>query len=287
MGSPNWKIPTNNQIIAGKEIGTLLLQALTTDRGLHAETAIVAAARMAGTYLFRSFHFPAKGITPGQPVFSTKSDEEIPLLLRTVERTLLALKFPEPYFEGHKIPDGHEPALTISQTRKVLDEGIEGVMIKYKLTFEQIAHSCAIVSARLIRMTADKLNPAIGFSLCEKGFIEGAKTMPDPMREVAAKSWLKRLDGPGDLVIFDRRNQAQWRQFVRCQLAIRFTYVFVYALCAVISLLIPTGLVLTLPLLLLAIYETVKAAKWRRSSLKRFVANEPQEDIRIPPIIFP
>jgi hypothetical protein len=49
------------QIDAAQEFMDTTIHALKTDRGLHAETAIAATARMAWTFLFRSFRF--SGIT--------------------------------------------------------------------------------------------------------------------------------------------------------------------------------------------------------------------------------
>jgi hypothetical protein len=69
------------QVTAAEEFAAATIGALRTERGVHAETAVAGAARMAGTFLIRSFGFPLGGIEPGQVVLSGKANEEGPRLV--------------------------------------------------------------------------------------------------------------------------------------------------------------------------------------------------------------
>src|SRR5215813_11778474 len=83
MTEPAWTAPTEAQWQAAKKISQLIIAALTTDRGIHAETAVASAARLGGTFLFRSFGLKTDGVKPGTPVLSDAANEYGPLLIQT------------------------------------------------------------------------------------------------------------------------------------------------------------------------------------------------------------
>jgi hypothetical protein len=66
---------------------------LTTERGLHAETLIIALARMAGSLMYRSFGL-GDSIQPGTVVLSPKANIDGPKLMNLMIITLQHL--------GHK-----------------------------------------------------------------------------------------------------------------------------------------------------------------------------------------
>ena len=59
---------TKQQGDAAQEFSRVTFETLKIEGRVHAETAIAGAARMAGTFLFRSFNFPSDGIKAGQAV---------------------------------------------------------------------------------------------------------------------------------------------------------------------------------------------------------------------------
>ena len=59
---------SQQQIEAAEEFARTTIETLKTERGIHAETAIAGTARMAGTFLFRSFNFSLKDAKPGSPM---------------------------------------------------------------------------------------------------------------------------------------------------------------------------------------------------------------------------
>ena len=69
------------QFRAAGEFNRILLSKLANGQGVHAETAISSAARMAGTFLLRSSGLPLHSVKPGSPVFSDAMNEQGPELL--------------------------------------------------------------------------------------------------------------------------------------------------------------------------------------------------------------
>jgi hypothetical protein len=68
------------QFAAAREFNTVIVDKLTNEKGVHANTAIAAAARMAGTFLFRSFNLPLQNLEPGAAILSDAANEKGPFL---------------------------------------------------------------------------------------------------------------------------------------------------------------------------------------------------------------
>src|SRR4029077_8101291 len=84
-------IPTQVQLRAADATAQAIISSLSELEVFHAETAVAAAARLAGTFLFRDFNFPAENVAPGTAVLSDKANEAAPLLFNTLTATLQAL----------------------------------------------------------------------------------------------------------------------------------------------------------------------------------------------------
>ena len=76
---------------SGREYANATIAALAVPGGVHPPTVIAACARMAGTYLFRSFGLNLKGVQPGQAVLSAESNQHSPMLLRVAAGILSSL----------------------------------------------------------------------------------------------------------------------------------------------------------------------------------------------------
>ena len=72
---------SQEQVEAAQAFADTTVAVLQTERGVHAETAVAGTARMAGTFLFRSFGFAPEGVKPGQPVLSDEANEQGPRLI--------------------------------------------------------------------------------------------------------------------------------------------------------------------------------------------------------------
>jgi hypothetical protein len=76
--------PTKEQQDAAQQFVGLAIEAFKGERGVHAETAIAGVARMAGTFLFRSFAFPLASAQLGQAVLSEAANEQGPKLIQAL-----------------------------------------------------------------------------------------------------------------------------------------------------------------------------------------------------------
>ena len=160
----------------------------------HAETRVASAARLAGTFLFRDFKFPAKDIAPGTAVLSDKANEAAPLLFNTLAVTLQVFGVEtdskkRSQFSGTL--SNHASRLSVTETQVQLETQIRKIAAKFKLNSQEAAQSCAIAAGRLIHDHASTLDANIGFAVAAYGFIEGLKTMPPPLADekTSSKPW--------------------------------------------------------------------------------------------------
>lgn len=170
------------QIDAAQEFANATIHALKTDRGLHAETAIAATARMAGTFLFRSFRFSTKGIEPGQVVLSGLANEQGPELIQMMNDALSHVGIHLNEEEMGRAPGPeNQPHQGFLETQKHLEPLYTAIKNRHRLSAKEAAKSGAIAAALLIRQCSQVLNPNVAFGIAVYGIIEGTKTAPDPV----------------------------------------------------------------------------------------------------------
>ena len=75
-------IVTDADSAVAKDIASACLRGFTAGGAVPPGTLIGAKARMAGTYLFRSFHLQTPGLQLGQAVLSTQANEHAPGQIR-------------------------------------------------------------------------------------------------------------------------------------------------------------------------------------------------------------
>jgi hypothetical protein len=68
---------------SAREYANLTISSLKVSGVVDPPTVIAACARMAGTYLFRSFDLKLPNVQPGQAVLSVEADQHSPMLVRT------------------------------------------------------------------------------------------------------------------------------------------------------------------------------------------------------------
>ncbi len=174
-----WTVPEEAQFLAANEYYGLILGRLADERGVHAETAISAAARMAGTFMLRSFGLPLEGMEPGSAVLSEAANDRGPLLLNTLGAGLNALDVVlDPDRIRSDFPDDNRPHLSVTEVQERLEASMREVAVKHHLGDEQAAHAAALATARLIKATSQVLDPHVAFALAAYGFVEGSKTVP-------------------------------------------------------------------------------------------------------------
>lgn len=175
---------SQQQIEAAREFVTTTIDTLKTERGVHAETAIAGAARMAGTFLFHSFGFPLDGVKAGQPVLSEKANEQGPHLIQILGSvlSLLGITLDKEQF-GKSPSTENQPLLGFLETQRQLEPRYMKIRDRLGLSFQEAAESAAVASALLIQHSAQVLNPNVAFGVAVYGFIEGTKTAPEPFTQ--------------------------------------------------------------------------------------------------------
>ena len=167
---------------SAREYANVTIAALPIPGGVHPPTVVAACARMAGTYLFRSFDLKLPGVQPGQAVLSVEANEHSPMLLRTAAGILATLGITiassPPAAPTTEPP---KPMYEFLPTQRLLEPRFAAVTTKHGLTTRQAAQGSAIATAILIHHFAKHLEPDVGFGLAAFGFIEGSKTAPDPV----------------------------------------------------------------------------------------------------------
>lgn len=188
MSEPQWVPPTQSQMRAADAYVDIIIREFRTeDKGVHSETAIAAAGRMAGTFLFRSFNLPLKDLEPGEYVLSHEANVHAPFLIQTLGTRLDALGVNLDQSRlGQGLPDPNLPQVSVTETQARIEKQFRDESAKHRLTAAQSAHACALAAARLIQMTGGVLDPHTGFSLAVFGFVEGSKTVPIPVDDRAA-----------------------------------------------------------------------------------------------------
>lgn len=174
--------PTQEQQDVARQFVGLAIEALTFEGRVHAETAIAGTARMAGTFLFRSFGFPLDSVQPGQAVLSDAANEQGPRLVQVLGHALAHLGV---VLDKAKLGTGsgpeHRPQLDFLATQKRLEPGFLRAMEASGLSYVQAAESAAIATAIVIKQCVPVLDPNLAFGMAVYGFVEGSKTAPCPV----------------------------------------------------------------------------------------------------------
>ena len=170
------------QIEAAQEFANITLDALNTELGVHAETAVAGVARMAGTYLFRSFGLPMCDIQPGQVVLSDMANEQGPALIEILGGALtqIGVSSAEEHIGGDSSAE-NQPNQSFLETQVLLEPKFVVIQEQYGLSLQEAAESCAVATALLIEDCSQVLDPYVAFNIAIYGFIEGTKTAPDPV----------------------------------------------------------------------------------------------------------
>jgi hypothetical protein len=187
--------PTSARRISecGKELAIATVPAFTSSGGVHIPTMIAACARMAGTYLFRSFHLTVGAAAPGDAVLSLAATEASPLLLRTCAGILKSLgtdiaSDPSEPLGGER----NQPQKTFLATQAILDPLYAPAKVKFSLSDRQMAQAAAVAAGVLVHHFAEHVEPNRAFGIAAVAFTEGSQTVPAPL-----PTWWLRCDGGG------------------------------------------------------------------------------------------
>lgn len=166
-----------NQHKATGDIIELIAAKLGSEnRKLDIDLAISTCARLAGSFMFRSFGFKTTDNDAGSVLLSENANIKGPELLQT---TRIALHNYGIVIDPDKMK-GFTPEKSkidfIYAIDIVQNEALD-IMNKYELSYEQFAHSAALATAFIIQQSSNR--PAEqSFSQAIYHYIEGLKTCP-------------------------------------------------------------------------------------------------------------
>lgn len=172
---------TREQLAAAEQFADATLDELETPAGVDPETAVAAAAGMAGSLLLRSFGFELGHLTPGTAVFSDEANQHGPRLVQILGGVLahggVGLDR-EALARG--LDADRLARLELLASQEVLEAPFAAIVARGKLSLREAAEAAAAATAFLIQQFAEELDPTRAFGVAVYGFIEGAKTVPGP-----------------------------------------------------------------------------------------------------------
>lgn len=173
---------SKQQTDAAQEFATATIETFKLPNGVHPGTVIAATARMAGTYLFRSFGLKLPGVQPGQTVLSNEANEQWPLLTQITGECLAKIGIRIDNAQaGKEVEPQNKPMLEFLETQKKLEPMYELIKKHYDFSYQEAAYSVAVGTALMILHAARFLDPNTAFNIAVYGFVEGAKTAPEPV----------------------------------------------------------------------------------------------------------
>src|ERR1051326_99591 len=182
---PTMTTLSKQQMAAAQEFANMTLTALKLPEGVHPATVVAAAARMGGTYLFRSFGFKLTGIKPGQAVLSDAANEQGAQLIQIAGSVLSQGRIKlDNARSGEATNSKNKPILKYLDTQKKLEALYAPIKAVGKLSLEEAAQAVAVATALLIKHCAKVLDPNVAFGIAVYGFVE---TAPEPV-EISASA---------------------------------------------------------------------------------------------------
>lgn len=183
---------TPEQNNATGEFIDLVAAKVGNNRAIHPETAIAASARLAGSFLLRSFNFKLDDLVPGTVLLSDEANEKGLMLVNTLTAFLSAsnLSMDEAKLGGQQDQQGQEPHLDILNSLTLLQTDAIKIAEANGLTMEQAAQSAALATAFIVKECAPQIGVETGFNVAVFCFIEGSKTVP-PIAPTNGQSYTK------------------------------------------------------------------------------------------------
>lgn len=180
---------TKNQNDAVNDIVEMVVDVIGNGlRELDTTEAISSTARLAGSFLFRSFDFKIADAKPGIVMLSEEANIKGPQLVNITHAVLQNFGI---QIDNNKISNGsqkHAESNFVEVIGKIQSPALE-IMKKNDLSYEQMAQSSAIATAFIIQQSSN-ITPEEGFGIAIYHYIEGSKTNP-PDFDLKARTELK------------------------------------------------------------------------------------------------
>ena len=180
--------PEQNKAIG--ELVDLVASNVGVERAIHPATAISTAARLSGSFLFRTFGVQTESLEPGSILLSEQANEEGTQLINIVGSYLTNSNIAIDQTKIGAVGEDKElePKLTfLGAISLVQNEALE-ICKRHGLNMEQSAQSAATATAFIVKECAAQIGAETGFNVAIYGFIEGSKTVPPLFVSTLSKS---------------------------------------------------------------------------------------------------
>jgi hypothetical protein len=178
---------TNNQNEAVNDIVEMVVSVIGNgSREIDTTEAISSTARLAGSFLFRSFGFKINDAKPGSVMLSEEANTKGPQLVNITHVVLQNFGI---QIDNNKMTNGnqkHVESNFVDVIGKVQTPALE-IMKKNDLSYEQMAQSAAIATAFIIQQSSN-ITPEEGFGTAIYHYIEGTKTFPPEFSDESEKT---------------------------------------------------------------------------------------------------
>jgi hypothetical protein len=188
---------TKNQNDAVNDIVEMVVNVIGNgSREIDTTEAISSTARLAGSFLFRSFGFKINDTKPGTVILSEEANVKGPQLVNITHAVINNFGI---QIDNNKMSNEnqkHAESNFVDVISKVQAPALD-IMKKRELSFEQMAQSAAIATAFIIQQSSN-ITPEEGFGIAIYHYIEGSKTNPPDINSVAEsgrKPQVKNIDG--------------------------------------------------------------------------------------------
>lgn len=174
---------TKNQNEAVNDIVEMVVDVIGNgSRELDTTEAISSTARLAGSFLFRSFDFKIADAKPGTVMLSEEANIKGPQLVNITHAVLQNFGI---QIDNNKLSNGsqkHAESNFVDIISRVQTPAL-AIMKSKELSFEQMAQSAAIATAFIIQQSGN-IAPEEGFGIAIYHYIEGSKTNPPDFNSV-------------------------------------------------------------------------------------------------------
>jgi len=168
---------TKSQNEAVNDIVEMIVRVIGNgSREIDTTEAISSTARLAGSFLFRSFGFKINDAKPGTVMLSEEANVKGPQLVNITHAVLNNFGI---QIDNNKMSSGnqkHAESNFEDIISKVQAPAFD-IMKKRELSYEQMAQSAAIATAFIIQQS-NNITPEEGFGIAIYHYIEGSKTNP-------------------------------------------------------------------------------------------------------------
>lgn len=169
--------------LSDAQISAATAMAGRVDQELQASalTRVQCCARMAGTFLFRSYSHALNPQAPGTVLRTPVASHSGPVLMQLLEATLrrLGVIVDSSRIDLEKLREGQDE-IGFLTAQKLLEPLLAPVKDQFGLSQEEAAQACAVATALLIKKNEQQLDVHTAVSRAIYAFIEGSKTVPAP-----------------------------------------------------------------------------------------------------------